>query len=782
MAMPSGRTRLLYLVFFISGMSALIYETVWLRILIRVLGCTVYATSTVLGAFMAGLALGSYLLGRYADRARRLLRVYALLELGIGLTALAIPFVFSSLVPVYRWFYSFMSPAALSVARASLVFICLVVPASLMGGTLPVLIGFLARERSRFAHRVGSLYGVNTLGAVLGVVGAGFIFIGRLGELNTMLIAVGGNVCAAAVAFYLDSKTAPAAAALAVEHQMEMPEPAPSKEISPYSSRVRRVVIAVFAVSGFVALAYEVVWMRVLQLFLQTSIYAFSVMLAVYLTGVALGSLWGRRFVDRLKDPIFLFAALEILIAALAVVGLALLAPMDSETFRLMFGLSGRLLAAVVVVLPITLCLGILFPTVSRCFTKSEGRVGESIGQLYAFNTIGCIVGSLICGFLLIPLLGTSATVLALAGVNVLLGLVLFLTDLRRLRRALAPVVIAGGLAVTILGYTTVRDPFFQIVRNRVRAEMGDDGVIYLHRENAAATITAFGSKTYSLKKRLWLNGQGMTVLVTEAKLMAHLPILLCDDPKDVLVVCFGMGTTLRSAVAHEGVAVDTVELVPATYDAFGIYHPDGPEILKNPRVHQYVDDGRNFLLMRDKKYDVITIDPAPPIYSAGTVNLYSREFIALCRDRLNAGGVLCLWVPPAPLSEVHMIVSTFQSVFPHASMWRGTKYAGFYLIGTDQPLRIPMGRFRDAFDNKRVRADILEWNDAVASADALAGLLTLNESELAEFVRGVPVITDDHPYTEFPFWRRLLNRDAQVTYDANDVLEWKQARESSSN
>jgi spermidine synthase len=611
--------------------------------LIRVLGCTVYATSTVLGAFMAGLALGSYLLGRYADRARRLLRVYALLELGIGLTALAVPFVFNSLVPVYRWIYSSTSQMALSVGRASLVFICLVVPASLMGGTLPVLSGLLARKESQFGCRVGSLYGVNTLGAVLGVVGAGFVFIGELGELNTILIGVGGNVCAAAVAFYLDWRMAPVAAAFTVDGQPETRELVLDRGISPYSAGVRRVIVAVFAVSGFVALAYEVVWMRVLQLFLRTSIYAFSVMLAIYLTGVALGSLWGRRFVDRLKDPAYLFAAVEILIAILCVVGMALLVPMDSAPLEFFLGLSAALLAAVVVVFPATLCLGILFPTVSRCFTKSEGSVGQAIGKLYSLNTVGCILGSLVCGFLLIPVLGTWKTVLTLAGINVLLGLVLFLTDLRRLRWVLTSAVIVGGLGVTFIGWAVVKDPFLQIIRNRVQRDLGDDGIIYLHRENVAATITAFGSKTRPLYKRLWLNGVGMTVLVTDTKLMAHLPILLCEHPKDVLVVCFGMGTTVRSAVAHEDVAVDAVELVPDTYSAFGFYHADGPEILKNPRVHHYVDDGRSFLLMRDRKYDVITIDPAPPIYSAGTVNLYAREFICLCRDRLNSGGVLCL-------------------------------------------------------------------------------------------------------------------------------------------
>lgn len=770
MGIESKRAKSIFFIFFLSGMSGLIYEVVWLRILIRVLGCTVYATSTILGAFMAGLALGSYILGKYMDRSPHLLRLYAFLELGIALSAFAMPFVFELLVPIYRMVYDLTNASTLLIVRTCLIFLLLIIPTTLMGGTLPVLSGFLGREKSQFGNLIGTLYGLNTLGAIIGVLGSGFFFIGYIGEFNTILVGIGGNLFAASVAFYLSRKQV-SVQSISMEVQQSIPQQMSGEAaISPYSDRVRLVVMIAFAVSGFAALGYEVVWTRILPLFLKTSIYAFSGMLSIYLVGIALGSLWGRKFVDRLEDPVYLFAILEIVISFFAVLGLLLLVPID------MNNLSG-ILAAIVLIFPVTICLGILFPTVARCFTKSEKTIGKSIGQIYSINTVGCILGSLVCGFIFIPVLGSTLTILVLSGINLLMGITLLLICTRTYRQPHRLSIAVAGIICTLFVALIVHDPFYQITKQRVKNMFGDDGIIYMHKESVAATITAFGRSQDPLSKQLWINGYGMTTLVTDAKLMAHLPILLTENPKNVLIVCFGMGTTLRSAVVHENTTVDVVELVPDTYDAYKFYHLDGPEILKNPRVNHYIDDGRNYLLMRNTLYSVITIDPAPPIYSAGTVNLYSREFIALCKDHLDSNGTLCLWVPAAHYPEVRMIMQTFQSVFPHTSLWKGPVYKGFYLIGTQKPVQIPLDRFRRAFENKKFLEDINEYDKSVYSGDALAGLFILNETELAEYLQDVPIITDNYPYTEFPLWRSIIDPYGRIYYNALNVLYWKEQR-----
>jgi len=303
------------------------------------------------------------------------------------------------------------------------------------------------------------------------------------------------------------------------------------------------------------------------------------------------------------------------------------------------------------------------------------------------------------------------------------------------------------------------------------------DVEIFYHSESTVATTTALGSQIIPQAKQLWINGTGMTKLCIETKLMAHLPLLMNRSPEEMLIICFGMGTTLRSALTHSNVRCDTVEIVPEVYECFTFFHEDGEEILANPRISHFVDDGRNFILMRDKTYDIITIDPSPPLWSSGTVNLYSREFLELCRNRLKDGGILCLWVMPGSFTEVGMILATFQSVFPHTTVWRGPRYPGIFLLGSSELLKIDAERFRRANGNPEILADLTEWNRIVPTPESILGLHLLDPPEFAEFVRGFSIITDDHPYTEFPLWRQHLDETSRLIIDAGVITRWKASR-----
>lgn len=765
MAKETHRNRVIYLLFFLSGISGLVYETVWLRVLTRTLGSTVYATSVVLSAFMAGLALGSLLLGRFVDRHKNPLRLYALLELGVGISAILLFFLFDRLAPVYRSIYHLAGGgrAALTLFQALLLFGCLLVPTSLMGGTLPVLSAYTKSSKTAFSIRVGRLYGLNTLGAVLGVAGSGLFTLGSIGELNTVMIGVVINLAVSVIAFALASahrepETSPAADEPGADH------------ISPYPAFTRKMVLIAYALNGFAALAYEVVWTRMFQLHLGTSIYAFSMMLGVYLMGVGAGSIWGGAYVHKLKNPLGFFGLGQVFIALYSVLGLHLFAMFDPAATRII--LSNIIILPVVMVLPITFVLGLIFPAVSRSYVETEQAVGRGVGRLYSTNTVGCILGSLICGFVLIALLGTKGTILLLAGMNLAIGLLIALSSSVRRSRYSKPV-FAGVILSVIVGIFAP-DPFYAVLKREIRDNWGQDMEVYYHKESISATTTAFGSRTHPLRQFLWINGVGMTVLCTETKLMAHIPLILNEDPKDILVVCFGMGTTLRSAWVHKNLQCDVVELVPETYQCYQYYHKDGPKILADPRVHHYVDDGRNFLLMREKKYDVITVDPAPPLWSAGTVNLYTREFFELCRSRLRPRGLMCLWIPPHSVLEVRMIMRTFQAVFPEATVWRGLAFPGFYLIGSVEPLEIDPERFRQAYQDKDFLADLTEWDNQIPTAWAMLSLYLLSPDELADFASGAPIITDDHPYTEFPLWRQTFNHYGTQTTNALAVEYWR--------
>ena len=477
---------------------------------------------------------------------------------------------------------------------------------------------------------IGALYALNTLGAMSGVLAGGFVLIGEIGETRTMLIGIAINALVAAVALALSptrgASTAPNSNAAA---------PSSPAAIKPMSHRIRRNVLICLFLSGFVSLALEIVWSRMLALYDGTSIYAFSGMLAVMLAGIGLGGWFGGR-VERWKDPLLALARLELGIALFAAIGLA--------TFA--WGIhSSILLRPLIMVGPAALLLGVAFPVAVRCYADYANSIGRRVGELYAWNTAGCILGSLAGGFMLVPLCGTATTGAILCGLAVAASLVLFAVRPRGLRAIRLKDVLL--VVITVFCIAVIGDPYRDVIRDyRLPQEPGWQ--VFEQVEEAAATTTAAGIPEDPMARHLLVNGFGVTMLVTGNKLMAHLPLWLADSPHDALVICMGMGTTFRSMSRHTDIDVTVVELVPAVPRFMHYYHSDADRVLAQPNTHVVVDDGRNFLLMHPRQFDVITIDPAPPLCSAGTVNLYSEEFCRLCPQHIRPGGVVCLWVPPA--------------------------------------------------------------------------------------------------------------------------------------
>jgi spermidine synthase len=756
----------MYAIFFLSGISGLVYETVWLRMLIRVLGNTVYATSVILAAFMAGLAIGSYVIGRIVGRVRNGLRLYAFLELGVGLSALALVVVFEHLTPLYRLMYAlaFGHRALLTLFQSILMVALLIVPTSLMGGTLPVLSAYTKRFQTGLSRRIGILYGSNTLGAFVGVVGSGLYAIGAWGEWQTIYCAALLNLAVSLLAFRMSR--APAAAESAAAAGTD------GAKAGSAALTHRKLILWAYAASGFAAISYEIVWTRMFQIELGTSIYAFSMMLGFYLLGIGLGSLAGGMLVRKINNSLKLFGWLQVAVALYGVAGMYLLVGFDPVTLLQDIVLSNIITVPLLIVTPLTLVLGLMFPVVSSLYVE-ERETGRGVGRLYSANTAGCIAGSLVCGFLLIGTLGTRGTMLFLAGMNALLGAAILLVDGRR--RAVLSAVLS--VAVVAAAALLSPDPFLTAIGKAVRQIYGDHTpqvTLYHHRERASATTTALGISAYPLTKELFVNGIGMTRLCTETKLMAHLPLALHRNPRSILVICFGMGTALRSASAHEGISCDVVELDGETYNCFKYFHANGDQVLADPRVRHYVDDGRNFLLMNRRTYDVITMDPAPPLWSAGTVNLYTREFFGLCRDHLAGGGIMCLWIPPAGFSEARMIMKTYQNVFPGTWVFGGPHIGGFLMIGSSVQPDTGIARFREALGSASIEADLNEWEERPLTPEAVQSLYLMGPEALRIFTSGAAVITDNNPYTEFPLWRSISDKTYHYTLDARWLWSWK--------
>jgi spermidine synthase len=764
--------RLLFLAFFLSGASGLIYQTVWVRMLTRFLGSTTAAAATVLCVFMGGLALGSYIGGKLADRKKNLLDYYAILEILIALLGLLASFAIISwlggfYVGIFHLFQG--KTGVLLFARVLFAMLCLLPPTLLMGATLPLLVAFVTRYREELQSGIGRLYSVNTFGAVVGVLLTGFLLLGALGESNSIGIAAILNSIAAIAANRVSRSLRSLGQGI---EEKDNQERIPWLGSVPYTKGIRLWSTAAIFVSGFTALAYEILWTRLLMLPLATSIYAFSFMLATFLAGIAIGSWLSTRFAFSSACPASTFGMLEIFIGFWTAVGMLAFPALEAfspQSVSLHFFV--KLLISFFLVFPVAVFFGWQFPVAVRCCVSDVKSPGKETGWAYAVNTTGAISGSVLAGFLLLPVFGTAETQVLLATLNIILGCVLLWISPREERGRLPWV--AGMAAMGfILMVLFVGDPYRTVINQRVIKIWGDNAQVYASHEDIEGTVVAAGSSDHPRRRSLLINGVGVTSLQTETKLMAHLPMALVENAHRMLVICFGMGTTVRSASHYQGLTIDAVDIVPRVFDYFKYFHDDASQVAALPNVSFKRDDGRNFLLVHHEPYDIIIVDPSPPIHSAGTVNLYTKEFFQLCRSRLSKNGAVCLWLPPAPISELLMIIRSFTEVFPASSMWGPLNYPGLYLVGgwhsfeqTNDSVSLVAKRLSSV-------EDLTEWDATYGNEEGLKDLFLLNARELSPLLAAFPELTDDEPYTEFPLWRVLFTRTGQLLFSSEQVRQ----------
>jgi spermidine synthase len=726
----------------------------------------------VLAAFMAGLALGSYFLGKYGDRPINSLRIYAYLEMGIGLSALFLFFVFKSLTPLYQHVYTITggNRLELSIFQSVIMFIILLVPTSLMGGTLPVLSSYFCKRSNFSTEYVGYLYGLNTLGACIGVLGSGLIMIGTVGENITLFAGVFLNIFISLIAYFVSTHHSVYSRMKTDVHIYSDKHTTTKMEISRYDKSTRNLVLIVYALSGFIALSYEVLWTRIFQIQVGTSIYAFSIMLSFFLVGIAIGSFYGTKLLSKTNNALFLFGVCQLFISIYSIVGIYIFILFDPMTYEISLSLSNALLMPFLIIFPITFVFGLMFPAVSKVFINSEQEVGSDVGRLYSANTIGCILGSLVCGFVMIQTFGTHTSIIVLSGLNFFIGVAVICKPIRRIVNAKIAFLLSGVLILIIVLGSYMPDPFLNAARRSISKkykQLSSSVEIFFHKEAVAATTTALGIDDIVYSKRLLVNGISVTAPCVETKLMAHIPIALHPNPTKFLIVCFGMGTTLRSAWVHKALQCDVVDIVPEVFETFKLFHSDGLKILRDPRVHHYIDDGRNFLLMRPQKYDIITMDPSPPIWSAGTVNLYTLEFFNLCKRRLNQDGIMCMWIPSGEFTEVNMIISTFLKAFPNSYVFGGPYDPGMYMIGFKNDQKSEIRQYAQNNDLRAILDDLNEWDNLFTTVPSMLNFLIMDPDQLNVLLKEMPIITDNHPYTEFPLWRSLFDKHYKIRLNA---------------
>jgi spermidine synthase len=769
--------------FFLSGATGLVYEVLWIRLLGLVFGHTVFAVTTVLTAFMAGLGLGSWIFGRVADRHLRPLRLYGLLELGVGVVCLLVPLALPGVEALYRALARGLGLSffAFSLAQFVLILALFLPPTTLMGATLPILSRVFATEARTLGRRVGLLYALNTLGAVVGTALAGYVLLPGLGMQATLRLAASVNLAIGALIVLADWRlAAPAPAATPPAAAWEPPGEPPSVDAT--------LAAAGLAVAGAASMIYEVAWTRALSLVIGSSTYAFTAMLLAFLLGLALGSALFSRFFGarRLGAAVFGYLQLGVGVAALATLPLFerlpdLVIRALSVSLSPAFVLLVEVTLAVAAMLAPTLLIGAGFPCAVQVAARNPGRVAGDVGRLYAINTLGAIGGTVVAGFALVPLAGVQGAVKTAIVLDLVLGLVVVLAA-RRIQPewrwqwlgalTLAGVIVVGLVrvpgwspAVMAAGAAVYARQYQRFAGHGGVARATADGEVLLYRDGLTATVSVHreGPTTF-----LRVNGKtdaSNGVDMHMQLMLGHLPLLLHPEARSALVIGLGSGVTAGAVAAHPVTRVDVVEIEPTVVEAAGFFQRENRDALRDRRVHLAIGDARNVLLASERWWDVIVSEPSNP-WIGGVATLFSTEFYSLARSRLLPGGVMVQWIDGYAIrpEDFKMIVRSFRTAFPATTVWHAHGVADFILMGSAEPRAFDLARVQAALDaSPALREDFARLGFRGPSA-FLADFL-LAEPDTARLTLGADLNTDDRLPLEFSAPRSLHRDTASTNY-----------------
>ncbi len=791
---PRGAYLLILATFFVSGVAGLLYQVVWTRYLALFLGHTSYAVVAVLAAFMGGLALGNAWLGAKVDRLRRPLFFYAGLEAGIGFYAVLFP-------RYYEWIHDLFLGVVRSVhpeggSRLALQFlfagVTILFPTVLMGATLPALTRYVTRSLGELRGKVAALYAINSTGAVVGVVLSDWWWIPTLGLETVVYLGAAMSLSIALVTYVVSARTDDL-------HQQSGAVSHPSDDET-FSPLELKVALVSAGVSGFVAMLYEIAWTRLLGLALGSSTHAYSLMLATFISGIAVGSWlisgWKRRW-----NTLTAFAVAELALAGTLFVSmwfydllpfwfsqLAGLLARRPEAYPLYEVFQGVL--CFLVMFGPAVCLGMTLPLVSRVATAEISRTGRSVGRVFAVNTLGTVLGAALTGLWLLPSLGLATTFAFGVGLNILVGLAVL-----GARRGAMTKFLGAGVAGTVL-LTFVASVFLDPRWTR-------GFLLGLWRDpRPPATVEEYRSRTKMFALPYFKDGAGSTVAVigvddpdngtrelslrvngksdassgddmSTQLLAGHIPMLLHPNAVNALVVGAGSGVTVGSLLQHPTVTnVDLVEISPEVRDAARDHFDKlNHDALRNPRCRTVIEDAKTFLKTTPHRYDVIVTEPSNP-WMAGVAAVFSREYYEDCRERLAPGGIAAQWVQTYETDDAtfETVVATFGSVFPYLSLWH-TSVGDLLLVGSVEPYKVDLDAMARRLAEPAVAADLEQ-----IEVTRLVNILTLQVTGLGDafhLVRGETRIHSDFlPILEYRAQKAFFVRGSAGLPDRVNELQ----------
>ena len=765
--------------FFVSGAASLVYEAVWNRLLVLQMGNTAYALTTILTVFMGGLALGSFLGGRFAARLRDPLRAYGWLELGIGLYCACVPALIDLLGPVMQWVYNgyFGSLATFSFFQFLACGAVLLLPITAMGATLPIVTDFVAHRSGAVSTSVGLAYGINTIGGFAGVMIGGLVLVPTLGLTVSNTIAASLSASAGLAALGLSHWYGP-------PHRASDEEPASivprDGDESPFPTLLLLVAVGV---SGFAAMTYQVAWTRVITLSIGSVTYSFPLIVGAFIGGLAVGAAVIGRLGDRPGFAPGLLVACQLGIAGLAAATIPLLGDLPVRmTLSVLRNLDSfaalqvaKFGAVFAVVFAPTFLMGGMLPLVVRSIAhRDRTAVGEAVGRAYAGNTLGTIVGSFAAGFVLIPTLGMQTTIVVAVAANAIVGAVLAVfSGIASLWLRVAFGLGSAGLLIASAVGSPAWDrqiltsaPYLHapLYAEGPAAEEGDvrrslerrADIVY-YREDVATTVTVLNDGRY---RYLYVGGKLDALSRSPSQsLLGHLPMLLHPNPEKVLVVGLGSSETLASTLRHAAAtSVDCVEISPAVVEAAGRFFQRERRPLEDPRTDLRVGDGRVHIAMTERRYDVIVSQPGNP-WMAGASALFTREYFEKMKQRLAPGGIVSVWVQgfSASPESVGELIGTFVSVFEHADLWETSIQGDYILTGYDAPLAFDLAAIDERIQPPAVELDLRQqW---IEDAADLIGYFVADGETARTRLGASRVNTDDHNFLEIQLQRELLLR-----------------------
>ena len=730
----------LALIFFLSGASALIFESLWFRLVGLSLGNSVWSASLVLAAFMGGLALGNGLVARLHRRVSHPVRLYAALEFAIGVGGIAVVLVLPQLPNVLGPALGSLvdMPAWLNAVRLTVAFGILVIPAVAMGATLPVLAQALSRQNPNFGANIGWLYGWNTLGAMLAAFSTELLLVPAFGILNSGLFALVFNLTAALIALRY-SQT----------HET-VPMPGPSRpDVPRVIGASSRRYIAVAFLSGALMLALEVVWFRFLLLTLDGTSLIFAVMLAVVLAGIAVGGLAAAQLFQRDERA---YRWLRHVTAASA--AFVVLTYWGYDLFSVYRDLQDTKIVvfiglATFLMFPVAFLSGVAFTMVNRAIKDDFESSARTTGIATFFNTIGAMFGSLVAGFILLPMFGMESSFFLIAAIYCLVA---FVVPLYEQTSRLTMLWGRGAVAVAVA--CLVLFPFGLMQKTHFGAQLAwlPGHTLIDAREGLVETVRYYRRDLFEQPKyyRLVTNGHSMSATSTASqrymKLYVYLPLAIKADIQDALLISFGVGSTAKALTDSRGLHnIDIVDISEDILEMSKIVYPGDENPLQDERVRVHVEDGRFFLNSTSKRYDLITSEPPPPMI-AGVVNLYSEEYFTLIRERLNPGGYASYWLPAVQLKPINTlaIIKAFCNAFEDCSLWSGAGLEWMLLGSNDASRHSDMQQFSAQWRDPQVGQELVALG--LESPAQLGSLFMADSTRLKELTANVAPVADNFP------------------------------------